>query len=69
MASDLYKWKMLPVMLVLGFVALKYACGLELTSWNSDRLESFGSGLAQFLANARKLGNRKKSEGQSFLRP
>ena len=69
MASDLCKWKMLSVMLVLGFVAWKYSCGLELTSWTSERCKSCGSGLTQYLANARKLGNRKSSEGLSFFRP
>ena len=60
---------MLSVMLVLGFVAWKYSCGLELTSWNSERCKSCGSGLTQYLANARKLGNWKSSEGLSFFRP
>ena len=55
MASDLYGWKMLTVMLVLGSVALKYACGLGLTSWNSERCKICGSGLAQYLANEQML--------------
>ena len=56
-------------MLVLDFVAWKYSCGLGLTSWNSERCTSCGSGLTLYLANARKLGNRKSSEGISFFRP
>ena len=69
MASDLYRLKMLSVMLVLGFVVWKYSCGLKLTSWNSERCNICGSGLTQYLANARKLGNRKSSEGISCFRP
>ena len=56
---------MLPAMLIPGFVALKYACGSKLTSWNSVRCKSCGSRLASYLENA----NRVCSEGLSFFRP
>lgn len=59
------RWTILPVMVVLG---TEYACGLEITSQNTELCKSSGSGLAHYLASGRKLWNP-SSEGQSFFRP